>query len=167
MKDEIKKLYDSTKLKIISSHNSVIQANDHPNQNKQIPNSNVYSSLYSDYDFYNTNNFGYPVKRNDLSNVVKKDTYGRKVNVLTNNGNPIYGENVFLLPDIIPIIDFGFNSPFLSGSAYINLGDDNVYYDKFGLSLTGGFSIGGLSLGGNLSLNPSGLSIGGSLGLNL
>ena len=167
MKDEIKKLYDSTKLKIISSHNSVIQANDHPNQNKKIPNSNVYSSLYSDYDFYNTNNFGYPVKRNDLSNVVKKDTYGRKVNVLTNNGNPIYGENVFLLPDIIPIIDFGFNSPFLSGSAYINLGDDNVYYDKFGLSLTGGFSIGGLSLGGNLSLNPSGLSIGGSLGLNL
>ena len=168
MKDDIKNLYDSTKLKVISSHNSVIQANDHPNHSQR-PNSNVYSSLYSDHDFYNTDSFGNYVSKNDINNVKRNDMYGRPVNALINNGtgNSIYAENVFLLPDIVPIIDFGFSSPFLSGSAYINLGDDNVYYDRFGLSLNGGFSIGGLSLGGNLSLNPGGLSLGGSLGLNL
>ena len=168
MKSDIKELYDKTKLKVISNHRSFLHANDHPNEDVNSPNSNVYSSLYSKLDFYNTNNLGYPTRLSNIQNIYRKNEYGEKVKILINgeNYNHIYGENVFLLPDIFPIIGFGFNSPFLSGSAYINLGDDNVYYDRFGLSLNGGFSFGGVSLGGNLGLGPKGLSLGGSLGLD-
>jgi hypothetical protein len=168
MKDDIKQLYDSSKLSMISNLNSKIAAGDSKDSNQKV-NTNVYSSVYNETDIYNTNPFGQYIANSTIDNVIVKGTYGQDVRVLanTNTRNSIYAENVFLLPDIIPIIGFGFNSPFLSGSAYINLGDDNVYYDRFGLSLNGGFSIGGLSLGGNLSLGPGGLSLGGSLGLNL
>jgi hypothetical protein len=168
MKDDIKQLYESSRINMISNFNSKIEAGDSKDRNQKV-NTNVYSSVYNETDVYNINPFGQYIANSTIDNVIVKGIYGQDVKVLTNSdtGNSIYAENVFLLPDIIPIIDFGFSSPFLSGSAYINLGDDNVYYDRFGLSLNGGFSIGGLSLGGNLSLNPGGLSLGGSLGLSL
>jgi hypothetical protein len=164
MKDNIKKLYDSTKTNMISNFNSKIQANDSKDNNQKV-NTNIYSSVYNDADIYNTNSFGNYISINTIDNLITKNN--NKILKNSRTGNSIYAENVFLLPDIIPIIEFGFNSPSINAYSYINLGDDNVYYDRFGLGINGNFSIGNLSLGGDLYLNPNGLSLGSSLGLNL
>lgn len=167
MKDDIKKLYDRTKLELISNFNSKVKANDSQDRGQRV-NTNVYSSVYNEADIYNTDPFGNYIGANTIDNVVIRGTYGQDVRILANSntGNSVYAENVFLLPDIIPIIGIDFTSRNLNAYAYVNLGDDNVYYDRFGIGLNGGFSLGNVSIGGGASLGPRGLSLGGILGLN-
>ena len=167
MKDDIRNLYDNTKLDKISNFNSKIQPNDSKDRNQRV-NSNVYSSFYNEADIYNTDPFGNYIRKNTIDNVTIKGTYGQDINILANSntGNSIYAENIFLLPNIIPIIGLGFNSPNLNGYAYVNLGNDNVYYDKFGIGLNSRFSNDRFSIGSGASLGPNGLSLGGFLGLN-
>jgi hypothetical protein len=160
MMDNIKEIYENTKTNIISNLNSRVYANDSIDKT-QNSNSNVYSSLYAEADIYNTDNFGNYISMNYINNNITQNKFGQNINILVNSstGTNIYNENVFILPNIDPIIEF--TSP--NFSAFINLGDDNVYYDRFGLSLNGGFSIGGFSIGGNLTLDSNGIELNGGL----
>lgn len=164
MKDEIRQLYLNTKLNKISNFNSVLEANDIKDNNQNV-NSNVYSSSYNDVDIYNTNNFGQYRSLNKIDNIINVNN-NEKILINSNTKRSIYAENVFLLPRIIPIIGLGFGSRNIRASAYVNLGVDNVYYDRFGISISGKFPIGkGGTLGGILSLTSNGLK--GGFGLNL